>query len=431
MTLSASRRGWLRALRKIAASANLKGFRKGKAPLELIREIYGADLRGEAMDALMREALVERLESEGLKPAEPPRAENMRPTSQEGVEVEFVFEVYPEIGAVDLKRIRLERLQPTVAEADVDRLLEELRLRHAEWSEVARPARATDRLEVVFDGTGIDSGKKHFDRREATLVLGRERLPCDLQRQLEGMAAGEHYEGDGLLAEDFPGLELIGERRLKLRLELNKVEEATPAPLDKAFFEKCGIETEDESALRARLREQLALRARDEAKRHLVNALFERLDEAHADLPLPAKMVADEARALTSGGDTDARSDEMREGEEGAAPQISEEVRAAAQKRVRLGLVIDQLTENFSIEVTQDEVRAAIEAMSAPYGEQAPQMAQIYLSNEEILRSLRLRLVQDRLVEQLLGEVTYEDKAVACEDLFQSLDAVTAPNSAF
>lgn len=403
-------------LRSIAAGAKLKGFRKGKAPLAMIETIYGPEVRRDAVDDLMREALVEQLESEGLRPAEPPRVENARDEGERGVEFEFVFEIYPRIGEVDFERIHVDHLQPEVADSDVDRLLVDLRLRHAEWNEVARAAETDDRVSVVLDGIGVDSGVKHFDRRQAQLIVGRGRLPCGLEERLEGMRAGERCDVEGQLAEDFPGLERIGERNLKLHLELNKVEESVLPKLDQTFFEKCGIEVESESEFRQGLHQQLMSNARAEAKRRLADELFDKLDEAHADLPLPAKMVADEIRSRHPSADA-AEVDAAEVASDVVDADVDDQVRAVAEKRVRLSLVVRHLMETFGIEVAAEEVRAVIEEMSASYGEQAAQMAQIYMSSEEFVNSVHSKIAQDRLVERLLEKVNIAKKNIACEEL--------------
>ena len=126
-------------LREIARGAKIKGFRPGKVPSKVIEQRFGQQVRAEALDALLREGFGNAMREHSLQIAGNPRIE---PASNEGNELSYVatFEVVPDFGDIDVTKLNVIRHTAEVADADLDAMIENLRLQRRTWNPVERAA---------------------------------------------------------------------------------------------------------------------------------------------------------------------------------------------------------------------------------------------------------------------------------------------------
>ncbi len=125
-------------LLKVSRTVRIKGFRPGKAPIHVVRKHYGRDVQQEVISDLIRETFAEALQQEKLQPAGGPRIEPQKTGEPDGLRYTATFEVYPQIELVDPAGIRLTRPTASVADADIDTMIESLRRQRPDWSDVAR-----------------------------------------------------------------------------------------------------------------------------------------------------------------------------------------------------------------------------------------------------------------------------------------------------
>ena len=161
-------------LNKISRTARLKGFRPGKAPLAVIRQQYGEQVHGEVINDLMRASFSEAVAREKLNPAGGPRIEPIAMNPGADLKYAAVFEVLPEVKLAPISEINIERPVASVADKDLDAMIDTLRKQRPVFNEVARAAAATDRVTVDFtgkiDGVEFEGGsgdrRSHRHRRE-------------------------------------------------------------------------------------------------------------------------------------------------------------------------------------------------------------------------------------------------------------------------
>ena len=136
-------------LREIARDARIKGFRPGKVPTSVIEKRFGPQVRAEILDNLLREGFGDALREETFQIAGSPRIEPSDEVAGEG-ELAYVadFEVVPEFGDIDLAKLNVTRHTASVEDADVDRMIENLREQRRSWSPVTREAKEGDLVDV-------------------------------------------------------------------------------------------------------------------------------------------------------------------------------------------------------------------------------------------------------------------------------------------
>src|SRR5215469_17793458 len=159
-------------LKRICRTARLKGFRPGKAPIAVVRKQFGEQVHAEVVSDLMRSSFAEAVSQQELKPATGPRIEPI--AFEPGADLKYaaVFEVLPDIQLKPFDTVSAERPQAEVTEADVDAMVESMRRQKPNFAEVARAARATDRVTVDYDGTVAGQPFEGGVGRDVQFVVG-------------------------------------------------------------------------------------------------------------------------------------------------------------------------------------------------------------------------------------------------------------------
>ena len=198
-------------LNKISRTARLKGFRPGKAPLAVIRQQYGEQVHGEVINDLMRKSFSEAVAREKLNPAGGPRIEpiNMNP----GADLKYaaVFEVLPEVKLQPVNDIADRDVRsPTVADHDLDAMLDTLRKQRPVFNEVARAAAVNDRVTVDFvgkiDGAEFDGGSG----QAVPIVIGANQVMKEFEDALIGASAADERDFSATFAADHTNKKLAG-----------------------------------------------------------------------------------------------------------------------------------------------------------------------------------------------------------------------------
>ena len=227
-------------LNKISRTARLKGFRPGKAPLAVIRQQYGEQVHGEVINDLMRASFSEAVAREKLNPAGGPRIEPIAMNPGADLKYAAVFEVLPEVKLAPLSEINIERPVASVADKDLDAMIDTLRKQRPVFNEVARAAAATDRVTVDFigkiEGVEFDGGSGDG----VPIVIGANQVMKEFEDALLGAAAGDTREFNATFGADHTNKQLAG-KTATFNVKIVKVEEQAPAPLDEAFAKGFGI----------------------------------------------------------------------------------------------------------------------------------------------------------------------------------------------
>src|SRR6185369_7124169 len=141
-----------RRLRDLSRTANIRGFRKGKVPLAVVKQQYGSQVHGDAVSELIRQSYSDAVNKENLRPASGPRIEPIQIEPGNDLKFAAVFEVMPEITVKPVDELAIERPTTDVTEADIDAMIESMRRQRVTYSAVDRAAQKGDRVTVDFAG---------------------------------------------------------------------------------------------------------------------------------------------------------------------------------------------------------------------------------------------------------------------------------------
>jgi trigger factor len=402
----------------------LRGFRPGKVPVAHLKKIYGKSAMAEVIEAAVREANNKIVSDNGLKLATEPKV--VLPSEEGAVEGVIAgnsdlaytveMEILPPIALMDFKTMKLERLRADVTEAEIDQALQALADQNKPFAPKAEGAANGDRVTISFQGT-IDG--KPFDGGsgdDVPMLLGSGRFIPGFEENLVGLKAGESRTFDIKFPDNYSAPALAG-KDATFAVTVKTVEAPGEVTLNDDFAKSLGLDSLSKlrDALRERIERDYAAASRQKLKR----AMLDQLDEHHKFEP-PPSLVEQEFDNVWSAIENDLKQQNRTFADEGTTEEKArEEYRAIAERRVRLGLVIAEIGEKNNINVTEEQLRAAVMEQVRQLPGREQQVWDYYRNNPNALAALRAPLFEDKVVDFVLELAQVADKQVSREELFK------------
>jgi trigger factor len=400
----------------------MKGFRKGKAPISLMRTMFGKSVLGEAMQEAIDAAMREHFEATGDRPALQPEVKMTREDWQEGqdLEVSMSYEALPEVPEVDFASIALERLVAEPDDAEVEEALENLASSAKVYQDRETGSKAEDGDQVVIDFKGFVDGEE-FEGGAAEdfpLVLGAGGFIPGFEEQLVGAKADDALDVEVTFPEDYGAKHLAG-KAVRFAVTVKAVKAPKPAPVDDDLAKRYGAESLDDlkKQLRDRLAAEYAGASRSILKRRLMDALDERVG-----FDLPPTLVDSEARQIAHQLWHEEHPDHHGHDHDPVEP--TEEHVKLAERRVRLGLVLAQVGNKAEVKVSDQEMQRAMVAQARQYPGQERQFFEFLQKNPQAQGQIRAPIFEDKVVDYILELAEVTERSVSKAELQQAVEAL-------
>ncbi|MEM1382036.1 MAG: trigger factor [Pseudomonadota bacterium] len=409
-------------LETVRADFQMKGFRKGKAPLPLLRKMFGKSVLGEVVQETLDETLRAHLADTGHRPAMQPDVQVKNESFDEGedLNLEIKYECLPDVPDLALTEIALERKTVEVDDTAVEEALGRLAESATDYEARDEGAAAEDGDQVVIDFLGKVDGEA-FEGGEAEdypLVLGSNQFIPGFEEQLVGAAPGEDRAVEVTFPESY-GAEHLAGKAAVFETKIKEVRAPKAAGIDDALAERYGAE--DLAALKEQIKERIGQEFAGASRQLVKRRLLDALDDL-VTFDLPPSLVEAEAKSVAQ----QLRREEDPEGEEQAEVEPSDEHRSLAERRVRLGLLLAEIGTRQGVEITDQELTQAIMAQARQYPGQERQFFEFVKQNRQALEQIRAPLYEDKVVDVILGEAQVTDKPVTREALQEELDGLDA-----
>ncbi len=394
-------------LKSVGRTVKIKGFRPGKVPAKVVRQRYGKQIRQEVLAELMQKSYSDAVVQENLNPAGAPQIEQEDGADGEDFAYIATLEVMPEVELAGLDKIKVTKHEVTIGDADLDDMLEKLRMQKGTWKAVERKSKKTDR--VVCDFSGELDGEK-FEGGQGTnvpVVLGEGQMLPDFEKGLTGVAAGDEKTFKVKFPKDYGAEELAG-KKVDFSVVIHSVEEIELPPLDDDFATMFNVEEGGLEQLKSDVGENMEREAEQkvnaEVREQVLSAL---LDANPIEIPQTLKhqeMHSMQHEAMHRLGIED----------HDQAPPI-ENFAEQADKRVRLGLLMRQLIADQEIVLDEEALRAHVEQMVAGYDE-SEEMANMYMTNPQIRQQIEPVALEQLAVDWLVENSKVTSKTVTFTD---------------
>ena len=400
----------------------MKGFRKGKVPMALLKKQYGQRLMGEAMQESIDGAMSKHFEDSGDRPAMQPAVKMTNDDWKEGdnIHVEMSYEALPTIPEVDLKKIKLEKMIAKADEASVDEALANLAETAQDFVDRKKGTKSKDSDQVTIDffGKVDDEAFEGGAAEDYPLVLGSNSFIPGFEAQLVGLKVGEEVEVNVTFPADY-GAENLAGKDAVFECKIKAVKAPKAAEINDELATKFGAE--DLAALKGQISERLEAEytgaARAVQKRHLLDALDEMVK-----FELPPSLVEAEAGQIAHQLWHDENPDVQ--GHDHPEIETTDEHNILAERRVRLGLLLAELGQKAEIQVTDAEMTQAMMNQARQYPGQEREFFEFVQKNPQMQQQMRAPLFEDKVVDYVFELATVSDKEVSKDELQKTVEAM-------
>ena len=396
-------------LKSLAREVRIDGFRPGKAPQQVVKKMFGDRVRGEIAGELIKETYYDALQDQELKPAGHPLIQSL--DEAEGFKYTAVFEVYPEISLEGVDQLEVMRPVATVADSDVDDMIEKLRAQKQSWLIVDRPAQERDNVTISF--TGTSEGENFTDGRveDFQVVCGAKKMIPGFEDNLIGLEAGANKAFTLIFPEDYGNEKLAG-KAADFEVDVIKVEEPLMPEIDEDFVKAYGIDDGLVESFRDDVRNsmerELEQALRGKLKSAVMDALYEKIQ-----LTVPNTLVDMEVENLMKPYYETANRQKMKLEDLNLPRDVFEE---QAKRRVALGLILAEIAQKNTIELDSNKVRGTIEEMAKSY-ERPEDVVNWYYSDKSRLNDVQQMVLEDQIIEWLVGQAKVSDESVNFNDV--------------
>jgi len=409
-------------LKEAQPEISLKGFRKGKVPMPMLKKQFGKNLMGEVMQETIDGAINSHFSDAGVRPAMQPNVQMTNQDWKEGddVHIEFTYEALPEIPEVDLSKIKLNKMVVKADDAAVQEALANLASTAQSFKSRRKGSKARDGEQVVIDFVGKVDGEafEGGSAEDYPLVLGSNSFIPGFEDQLIGVKSGDEKDVNVTFPAEYGAANLAGKDAV-FTCTVKDVKEPVAAEIDDELATRFGAENLDglKAQIAERLEAEYAGAARAVQKRELLDAL-----DKLVKFDLPPTLVDTEAKQIAHQLWHEENPDHH--GHDHDVIEPTAEHTSLAERRVRLGLLLADLGQKAEVEITDAEMTQAIMAQARQYPGQERQFFEFVQQNQNMQQQLRAPIFEDKVIDHIFGLAKVTDKEVSKDDLQKAIDAM-------
>jgi len=391
--------------RNYARQAKVPGFRPGKVPLNIVRQRYGTELRGEVTQEIISRTWKQAVADRNLEPLAEPVVEKVE--SEPGLPLKFVvsFEVAPKLETIELKGFSAAIPPVDIKDSDLDEALNHLRDEHAQYVPVEdAEVRDGHYLTLALDGE-FEGGGKPIHEEDVNLSVGAPHTNKEFSENLQGARIGEERSFDVTYPAEYRQKKLAG-KTVHYRVKVKEIKEKQLAELNDDFARDIGGSSLEE--LRSKIRDEMVTKAKQTAEESARETLLDQVVQRLSfDTPesLVREELEDNARRIAGnlarqGIDVSKTSIDWK--------KIFDEERPFAEKSVRRKLVLDAIARQEKLEVTDQEIDAEFEKL-AKHGGKSAAALRAQFEKDQRLQSFRMYLLQNKALDFIYRNATISE----------------------
>ncbi|MGB3245356.1 MAG: trigger factor [Sulfitobacter sp.] len=400
----------------------MKGFRKGKVPMALLKKQFGPKVMGEAMQEAIDGAMGEHFEKSGDRPAMQPEVKMTNDDWKEGddVEVSMTYEALPEIPDVDLSNLKLEKMVVKADDSAIEEALANLAETAQDFAPRKKGSKAKDGDQVVMNFVGKVDGEafEGGSAEDYPLVLGSNSFIPGFEEQLVGVKQDEEKAVTVSFPADYQAENLAGKEAV-FDCTIKEVKEPVAAEINDELAKKFG--SDDLAALKTQIAERLEAEYAGASRAVMKRGLLDQLDKM-VDFDLPPSLLDAEAGQIAHQLWHEENPDV--EGHDHPEIETTDEHKKLATRRVRLGLLLAELGQKAKVEVTDAEMTQAMMNQARQYPGQERQFFEFVQQNQQMQQQMRAPLFEDKVVDHIAEQAKVNEKEVSKDDLQKAVEAL-------
>lgn len=410
-------------VKRMAPQVRMPGFRPGKVPANLVKKMHGPALHQDALNTAIRESMDKLVADNKLRPAMQPDV-TLGEGYEEGkdAQLSIALEVLPQIEALAIDGLKLEKLVVPVTDAEVEEAVKRIASGAKTFTDAKAGKKAAEGDQVLVDFVGKVDGVA-FDGGTAegqAIELGAGRLIPGFEDQLVGVKAGEERQIKVTFPADYPAENLKG-KDATFDITVHAVKVPGEAKIDDDFAKNLGLESLEQlqGLLRGQLEQETAGLTRTQMKRQLLDQLA----AAH-DFDVPPSMVEAEFGQIWEQLKHEAGQEEDPEAALKEIEAEKDDYRAIAVRRVRLGLLLSEIGQKNGVQVSQQEMQMLVSQAAQQYRPEDRQRFFEYVQQDPMVAAqIRAPLYEDKVVDFLFDKAEISEREVTKDELQAAIEA--------
>ena len=393
------------------SSSDLKGFRKGKAPLDVIEKYYGDQIKQRLIMDKMGDIFYKKISEENIPVVGQPSFAPESFDIKKDIKFEVSYEIYPEFSLTKMGSLSFKKPVSKVTDQDIKKATDLVLKRYGKAEPIDEKSKEGNFVKIDFEG--FLNGEK-FEGGEAqdySLELGSKTMIPGFEEQIIGMKAAESKDIEVTFPDDYQAENLKGQK-VMFKIKMKEVSEVKLPNLDEEFFKSINMDVKTKAEFEKKIEEQLQTDLKTNLKTKTKQRIFDAFESSN-QIDIPQSMIISEANNLRNNTAQQMGLD-IGKLEEDQFP--IDNFKENALKRVRLGVLINKLIEENNISVDNDTLKKEIEDKSKSFKDPEQYVNWIY-GNEEQLKNIESLVLEDKVAEYLEAKSKVEEESLSFEEV--------------
>ncbi len=388
---------------KISSTIKLPGFRPGKVPIDIIKQRYSKSVMPEVLDEIVNDTLKNAVIQKEIKPSVQPKVNIKK--FEEGKELIFnvSFQIMPTIEKVDLKTISVEKPFLEIETIDVERTLKELANKHERFEPLKSKRKSKKNDLILFDYEGLINGNafKGNKGKDETVVLGSNKYIPGYEDQMIGLEIDQKKDISVTFPDDYRMKEIAGKKAI-FSLHIKDIQEKVKnIKIDNQLAKEVG--ENDLDSLKQKINEKMNNDYEQYAKLKVRREITDKILDLH-NFDIPSKMIDEEVNFLKNQ----------------AKDKTDKEIYKLAQRRVKLGLILNNIGNSNNIEVSDQDLTKAVVAEAQKYPGEEKKVVDFYKTNPQMMNNLRGIAFEEKVVDFIANVCSVKKKKCSFDELFNT-----------
>ena len=387
---------------ELSKTVNIKGFRPGKVPVDVLKRQFGKAIYGEVLEKVLKETSSKAIEEKKIKVAGQPKLDLK--SYGEGKDLNYTLEVdeLPSIKIQSLESIKFNDYEINVSENEIKKRIEEIAKNQNNFKDKKDNEEAKEGDLVVFDYSAKIENKtfEGGEGKNTQIVLGKDLFIKGFDKQLVGCKKNQEKEVTAILPENYPKKELIN-KKANFICKILKVKKPEPVTVNDEFAKNLGAK--DLNNLKELIKKQMQNQYKMNLDSLSKESILDQIEKLHK-VDVPENLVQQEVTLISQGLKKEDAEKNKKESEN------------IAKKRIKLGLILNELGEKNNLKVNEEELKNEIQKQVQSMPGQQKQILEYYQKNPSATASLRGSIYEEKIINLIKEKSKRIKKIISIEE---------------
>ena len=387
---------------ELKKTVNLKGFRPGKVPVEILKRQFGKAVYGEILDKVLKESSTKALEDKKIKVVGQPKIDLKSHGEDKDLEYTIHVEQLPKIKIKELKEIKITNYEIKATNIDIDKRIKDIAKNQNNFKDKNTKKAAIKGDLVVFDYKATIDGKdfKGGEGKNTQIILGKDLFIKDFDKQLIGVKKQKEKIVDVTLPDNYPHKE-YSNRKAKFVCKIINIKSPEEIKINDEFAKTLGAKNLND--LKIIVSKQIQEQYKNTLDTITKKEILDQLDKFH-DIQIPENLIQQETELLNQGR----QKEEIEKNK-----KLNEET---AKKRIKIGLILNEFGEQNNLKVNEEEIKSEIQKQIQMMPNQDKQITEYYQQNPSAVASLRGGIYEDKIISLIKEKARSTKKTISIKE---------------